>query len=123
MSKTFLLALVCIFLLVIGQSLLKYGLVQVGGVNFVGGGVGSNLRKMFSTPYILLGFAFYGVSSLLWLGVLSKLDLSVAFPMASMAYVFTMISGAVIFHETITPVRVVSLILICLGVVLLGFSQ
>ena len=123
MSKTFLLALVCIILLVIGQSLLKYGLVQVGGVNFVGGGVGSNLRKMLSTPYIPLGFVFYGVSSLLWLGVLSKLDLSVAFPMASMAYVFTMLAGAVIFHETITPVRVVSLMLICLGVVLLGFSQ
>lgn len=123
MPNTIMIALACIILLVMGQSFLKYGLVQVGGVNFTGGQIFVSVRRILSVPYIVLGFTLYGISSILWLDVLSRLDLSVAFPMVSLTYAFTMVTGAVFFDERVNLLRVTGVAIICLGVFLVGKSQ
>lgn len=114
--KTFAVAVFCIMLLVAGQTCLKVGLLKVGGTSFLGGGpLLSNILKLFSTPFIFLGFAFYGVSAILWLDVLSKLDFSMAFPLVSMTYVFALIIGAFLFHETVSLTRILGVFLIVGG--------
>lgn len=123
MLMTIIVAIVSILLLVAGQTFLKVGLNQVGGVDFLGGNFQESAVKMFSTPYILLGFLLYGVSAILWLGVLSKLDFSFAFPLVSMTYVFALIIGRVVFHETITWERIVGVLFICVGVLFIMRSQ
>lgn len=123
MIVTILLAIVAILLLVAGQTCLKLGLNAVGGVQFLGGDLAASLAKLFATPYILLGFAFYGVSAILWLDVLSKLDFSFAFPLVSMTYVFALLIGRFLFHETITWERIVGVLCICVGVLFIMRSQ
>lgn len=123
MLVTIFLAVVAILLLVAGQTCLKVGLNAVGGVSFLGGDVLGSLAKLLATPYILLGFVFYGVSAILWLDVLSKLDFSFAFPLVSMTYVFALIIGRFLFHETITWERVVGVLCICVGVLFIMRSQ
>ena len=116
MAKTLAVAVVCILLLVAGQTLLKVGLLKIGGTSFLGGGnVWENVLKLFSTPYIILGFAVYGISAILWLDVLSKLDFSVAFPLVSLTYVFALIIGAFVFHEQVGLTRIFGVILILGG--------
>jgi drug/metabolite transporter (DMT)-like permease len=115
MIFTFLVALVAIVLLVGGQTLLKLGLNDVGGVSLFAGDPIGSLLGLFRTPWIILGFACYGISAVLWLDVLSKLDFSLAFPMVSLTYVFSLVIGHFIFHETVGLDRVVGVLLIVSG--------
>jgi drug/metabolite transporter (DMT)-like permease len=115
MIFTLLVALVAITLLVGGQTLLKLGLNDVGGVSLFGGNPIGSLLGLLRTPWIILGFACYGVSSVLWLDVLSKLDFSLAFPMVSLTYVFQLLIGRFVFHEIVGLDRIVGVLLILSG--------
>jgi drug/metabolite transporter (DMT)-like permease len=115
MIFTLVIALIAILLLVGGQTLLKVGLNDIGGVSLFEGDPLGSLLGLFRTPWILLGLACYGVSSILWLDVLSKLDFSLAFPMVSLTYVFQLLIGRYIFHEMVGFERVAGVLLILGG--------
>jgi drug/metabolite transporter (DMT)-like permease len=115
MIFTLVVALVAILLLVGGQTLLKLGLNDIGGVSLFGGNPVGSLLGLFRTPWVILGFVCYGVSAVLWLDVLSKLDFSMAFPMVSLTYVFSLVIGRFVFHETISLQRIVGVLLILGG--------
>ncbi len=106
----------------VGQLVLKHGIAQIGGLHAAPGVLGmltGALRAIF-TPYIFLGFAFYGLSSLLWLNVLSQVKLSTAYPMIAVGYVLVVILSAVFLREKVSPITVAGLFFICLGVSLIG---
>ena len=108
-------ALVAILFLVGGQTLLKVGLNDIGGISLFDGNPLGSLLGLFRTPWIILGFVFYGVSAILWLDVLSKLDFSMAFPMVSLTYVFAVLIGHFVFQETVGLDRIVGVLLILAG--------
>lgn len=115
MVFTLAIALVAILLLVSGQTLLKLGLNEIGGVRLFTGEALNSLLGLFRTPWIILGFVCYGTSAVLWLDVLSKLDFSLAFPMVSLTYVFSLLFGRLIFHETVGIERILGVALILGG--------
>ena len=117
---TFLLGLVAIMLLSAGQTSLKYGLNAIGGVS-LGDGLAA-LFKLFETPWVIIGFGLYGLSSVIWLDVLSKLDFSLAFPMVGLTYVFTLLIGRFFFGETIGWERILGVAFILCGVFFLARS-
>jgi len=114
MIDTFLLGLVAIMLLSAGQTAMKAGLNAIGGVSLADGPMG--FLKLFQTPWVIVGFACYGLSSILWLDVLSKLDFSLAFPMVGLTYVFTLLIGRFFFGETVGWERMLGVSLILCGV-------
>lgn len=120
MITTFLLGLVAIMLLSAGQTSLKYGLNAIGGVSLSDGLAG--LFKLLETPWVIIGFALYGLSSVLWLDVLSKLDFSLAFPMVGLTYVFTLLIGRFFFGETVGWERILGVAFILGGVFFLARS-
>lgn len=72
--------------------------------------------------YLWAGLLLFAGSIGLWLGVLSRVPVSVAYPMASLGYVVAM-GGAIVFlGEAVTPARVAGLLLICAGVYLVAQS-
>jgi multidrug transporter EmrE-like cation transporter len=115
MIFTLFIALVAILFLVGGQTLLKVGLNDIGGISLFDGNPLGSLLGLFRTPWIILGFVFYGVSAILWLDVLSKLDFSMAFPMVSLTYVFAVLIGRFVFQETVGLDRIVGVLLILAG--------
>jgi drug/metabolite transporter (DMT)-like permease len=110
-----LIALAAIVLLVSGQTLLKVGLNDIGGVSLFDGNLLASLLGLFRTPWIIMGFMCYGISAILWLDVLSKLDFSMAFPMVSLTYVFAIVIGRFVFNEAVGLDRVVGVLLILAG--------
>lgn len=114
MLTTFLLGLMAIMLLSAGQTSLKYGLNAIGGVSLADGMAA--FIKLFETPWVIVGFILYGLSSVIWLDVLSKLDFSLAFPMVGLTYVFTLLIGRFFFGETIGWERVLGVAFILFGV-------
>lgn len=106
----------------VGQLVLKHGIGKIGGLHG-GPGIAGMLAgavKAIFTPYVFLGFAFYGLSSLLWLNVLSQVKLSTAYPMIAVGYVLVVILSAVFLREKVNPITVAGLVFICLGVSLIG---
>ena len=81
-------------------------------------GVGSAIT-VFSNISILGGFTLYGLGAVAWLGVLSQWDVSKAYPLVGLGFVFTVAIGWLI-GEQVTSLRAIGVALICTGVVLVG---
>ena len=113
-TGTILLGLVSIMLLSAGQTSLKFGLNAIGGVSLADGVAG--MFKLLQTPWIIVGFGLYGLSAVLWLDVLSKLDFSLAFPMVGLTYVFTLLIGRFFFGETLGWERMLGVAFILMGI-------
>lgn len=79
---------------------------------------GSTLQLFFK-PNILLSIFFLGTGLLLWLAVLGKLELSIAYPMLSLGYVLVMLAAKFIFNEQIPFRRWLGALIIVLGITLL----
>jgi drug/metabolite transporter (DMT)-like permease len=120
MMGTFILSLIAIMLLSAGQTSIKFGLNNIGGVA-LNEGIGSFL-KLLQTPWVIVGFLCYGLSAVLWLDVLSKLDFSLAFPLVGLTYVFTLLIGRFFFGEVVGWERLLGVALILAGVFFLARS-
>ncbi len=115
--KDFLLILTNTFLAVLGQILLKHGMLKVGRVS-----VDTFIIYMFQAllnPFVLSGLAVYGFASMIWLVVLSRVNLSIAYPMISLSYIFSIVFAWLLFKEHIPYTRIVGGIVICIGVYLI----
>lgn len=77
--------------------------------------------EVFTNRYVFLGFALYGIGAVVWLGVLSRWDVSKAYPMVGLGFVLTAVVGALL-GEHITLARVLGIGLICVGVLLVSRS-
>jgi multidrug transporter EmrE-like cation transporter len=77
--------------------------------------------SVMTDKYVLLGFLLYGLGALVWLGVLSKWDVSKAYPLVGLGFAFTVVIGLMI-GEHVTLPRLIGVALICLGVFLVGRS-
>jgi multidrug transporter EmrE-like cation transporter len=67
-----------------------------------------------------VGLSFYGVSVILWLGALSKVPVSIAYPMLSIGYVVNAVAAVFLFSEALTTVKFAGILLIIAGVVVLA---
>ncbi|WP_309248955.1 EamA family transporter [Paenibacillus sp. MZ04-78.2] len=95
-----------ILLLVSGQILFKFGLQKIGGFD---------LAKVAFSPFIISGLALYAVATVLWFIVLTKMNLSVAYPLQSLAYVLGIIAAWFFFGEVITMTKWVGVAAILFG--------
>ena len=116
------LLVVGIILGVAAQLALKYGMQKANITNFSNERKLTIAKKMFLNVPVILGFTAYGLSMLTWLAVLSKLDLSYAYPMIASGYVFVALGSRALFKEHISKPRWLSLAIIILGVIVIGLS-
>jgi drug/metabolite transporter (DMT)-like permease len=119
--KSVLLVLCSVAPAVAGQLLLKFAIGRLSLSMDTAGPVGYYVR-LFTTPLVLLGFLMYGFSSLIWLFILSKLPLSLAYPLVSMGYVLVVFFSWLLLHEHVGLTRILGVVVICLGVTLLALS-
>jgi drug/metabolite transporter (DMT)-like permease len=117
--KTIALILLSVALGVTGQIFLKQGVSAEGPIT----GLNKGVLTMLFKPMVLLGLFSYGLSSISWLVVLSRTELSYAYPMVALGYVFVFFLSWWFFDERVTWIRVIGLFLICFGVVLVAITK
>lgn len=103
------------------QILLKAGMKQFGNIEIKNNIINTSISIALN-PYIIAGFISYGVSIILWLWVLSKVDVSLAYPFQALGYIVVTILAWLIFQEDITLTRIIALMFICVGLIILAFS-
>lgn len=116
--------LIAITLGAFGQVSLKYGMKQYGGLGQPGVGLVVNVIRAVFTPYVILGFALYAISSGFWLVVLGSWNLSYAYPMIAISYVAVVLLSRVFFKEQVMPLQWVGIMCMVTGLVLVArFGQ
>jgi len=73
-------------------------------------------------PHILGGLACYVVSVVLWVVALSKVPVSIAYPMLSIGYIVNAVAAHYLFGETLSPLRLAGIGIIIVGVFLVARS-
>ncbi len=113
----YLLALVSILLGAAGQFILK----QAAGQLQTGGGLLALGLSMLNLK-MLVAIACFVTSMVMWIFVLRKMELSIAYPMVSLGYVFVLLLSIFFLHENIYLTKLIGTGLIVTGVVVLNIK-
>ncbi len=105
-----------------GQLLLKHGMNQIGPLAFTFSNLVVKLLSVFLNPFVMIGFLLFASSSLLWLVAISESELSYAYPLLGAGYALVALFSWVFFNESMTPLRIIGIITISLGVVMMSRS-
>ena len=111
-----------VILNVAGQLSLKYGMSQIGNFTVSLSTLPPVFLKAATNLSILTGLVFYGLGFLVWLIVLAKAEVSYAYPLISLAYVFTAVLARFMFGENLSITRMLGIVVTCLGVFLIARS-
>ncbi|HEY3729890.1 MAG TPA: SMR family transporter [Steroidobacteraceae bacterium] len=104
------------------QLLLKAGSRVISGiaVSFANGW--TLLERVAVSPPILGGLLCYLISVMVWIVALSRVDVSVAYPMLSIGYIVSALAGWLLFAEQLSAARMGGIGIIIVGVWLVARS-
>lgn len=120
MTMTLTCILLSTLLGVAGQLLLKRGMTLMGEQSISPGTMVSLALRMATSPWVVFGIAVYVSGTFFWLVALSRVELSFAYPFASLSYVLILASGWFFLGETISLMRLAGVVAICLGVLIIS---
>jgi uncharacterized membrane protein len=103
----------------IGQLLLKIGMSQAADKAPSLMGI---VKIMATEPRVLCGLVLFALNTVLYLRVLQQYPLSVVYPMIAFSYVEVSALSWLLLGERISPVRILGLSVIVLGVLILSFG-
>lgn len=118
MFKVVLLSFFTTFLITSGQVLWKIGLQKIGGFYIAEKSILGNVVRIISNGWIFSGFVVYAIATGFFMWLLSKFEISLVVPISSVAFIYSLMAGYWIFHETISPLRIVGVLCISVGVFL-----
>ena len=106
----------------IAQLLLKAGTNSVGVFEFSRDNILPVGWKLATEPHIAAGLGCYVISVMVWIMALSRVEVSIAYPLLSVGYVVNAIAAWYLFGEAVTPLRLLGIGVIIIGVVLVARS-
>lgn len=112
--QNFVLLLTNIGLVVSGQTLIKQGVNKIG--DFRAMPFFDFIAKSFTSPSIIGGIFLYIVSTIIWLMLLSRINLSLAYPGLSLGYLIILGVSWFYLKETITSFQIIGVLMIITGV-------
>jgi multidrug transporter EmrE-like cation transporter len=121
-ALSFTLVMCGVLLNALAQLLLKAGTNAVGAFAFSAANVWPVGWKLATQPYIVAGIGCYVISVVVWILALSRVEVSIAYPMLSVGYVVNAIAAWYLFGEAVTPARLTGIGIIILGVFIVARS-
>ena len=97
------------------QLLLKAGSRAIAGIDLSAANAARLFERIVLNPPILVGLTCYAISVVIWIMALSRVDVSVAYPMLSIGYVVNAVLAWLLFAEVLSPTRVAGI-----GVIIVG---
>jgi multidrug transporter EmrE-like cation transporter len=121
-ALSFALVLFGVLLNAAAQLLLKAGTNAIGHFEFSAANVLPIGWKVATQPYIVGGLSCYVVSVAIWILALSRVEVSIAYPMLSIGYVVNAVAAYFLFGEAVSVQRLVGIGIIVLGVYVVARS-
>ena len=104
------------------QLLLKAGTNSVGVFEFSRDNLLPVGLKLATEPHIAGGIGCYVVSVVVWILALSRVEVSIAYPMLSVGYIVNAVAAWLLFGEAVTPMRMLGIGIIIVGVYVVARS-
>ena len=121
-AVSFSLVLAGVLLNAAAQLLLKAGTNRIGEFAFSFDNVLPVGLKVAASPFVLGGLACYAVSVVVWILALSRVPVSVAYPMLSIGYIVNAGAAWILFGESLTAQKLIGIGFIIVGVWLVARS-
>ena len=80
------------------------------------------LSRLATEPWLWLGLFCYGFSVVVWILALSRVDVSIAYPMLSIGYIVNALAAWALLGESLNTHRILGIGVIIIGVVILTRS-
>lgn len=104
------------------QLLLKQGMLSLGPISFTWDTMLARTFQILFNPWVFAGLTTFAISMASHLYVLSKVELSFAYPFLSLAYVAVGLFAYFIFREDLNSWRIAGIAFICVGTLLIAQS-
>lgn len=117
--STFILIFSSVLISALAQIALKQGMSSSTVSAALGQGTASTITAIATNPYVIGGLSLYALGAVLWLFVLSRVDVSVAYPFVAFGFIVTMALAIVLLGEPLQPLRVAGTLLVVAGAVLI----
>jgi drug/metabolite transporter (DMT)-like permease len=118
--RLLMLILASVSLSALAQLALKVGATRAKQAGQAG--IGAEVAGLTQSPMVLTGLGLYGLGALLWLFVLARAPLSLAYPFVGLGFILTMLAGVFYLGEHVSASRVAGTLFIALGCVLVARS-
>jgi len=106
-----------------GQVTLKSAMNNIGRIGTTEvRAVGTTVSRAAREPRLWAGLTLFGISSIFWLIVLSRVPLSVAYPFVGISYVAIVLLSRFVLHENVPLIRWVGVLVVATGIAIIGFS-
>lgn len=115
MQKYIPLILVTVLTNALAQMLLKKGMLMIGQFQLVPEVMPSLVARVLINPYVVAGLLIMVISMGMHLTVLSRVEVSFAYPFLSISYIVVLFAGYFFFAEQLSASRVLGVALICVG--------
>ena len=116
----YLIILIPILTAATAQILFKQGVSELGQLEFSISGVFNLIPRILQSPWLLVGMFFFGISFLVYLFVISKLQLNMAYPIvASSGIILISLIAWVLFKESLSVLQIAGIAVIVFGIFLL----
>ena len=102
------------------QILMKAGTNAIGHFEFSMGNILPIGLKLATEWHIVTALFCYAFSVVVWILALSRVPVSIAFPMLSMAYVVNAVAAWYLLDEAFNPTKMVGIGVIILGVIIIS---
>lgn len=119
-ATAFLLIVTGVLLNAVAQLALKASVRETGSIDLSAAAAIPTLTHLAAQPWLYLGLGCYVVSVGIWILALSRVDVSVAYPMLSLGYVVNALAAWAWLGEELNPVKVLGIGIIIVGVYVLA---
>lgn len=119
MGSTLLFLATSIAVTVTAQLLLKKGVLKLGQISFSSADFLGTISQVAQNVWIMAGLFLFGVGFFLWIFILSRFQLNLAYPIVvSINFIFIAICSRLLFQEHLSPLQIFGILIIIIGVLL-----
>ena len=119
---TFIIALVSVSLNALAQIALRKTMLTLEQMPSELSGYFNLALNLLSNIWFMLGMGCYVISIGLWMVVLGKVEVSLAYPLLSVGYILTAVIGYFFMGENVNLIRIIGLTFICVGIIIISRS-
>jgi multidrug transporter EmrE-like cation transporter len=117
------LVLISVGFAIAGQLTLKSAMNNIGRIGSAElRAAGDTIVKAVQEPRLWAGLVLFGISSIFWLIVLSRVPLSVAYPFVGVSYIVIVLLSRLVLHEQVPAMRWAGVVVVAAGIAIIGLS-
>jgi multidrug transporter EmrE-like cation transporter len=117
------LLLISVGFAVVGQVTLKAAMNRIGRIGSAEvAAAGDTIARALKEPRLWLGLTLFGISSVFWMIVLSRVPLSVAYPFVGISYIVIVLAARFALHEQVPAMRWIGVLVVAAGITIIGLS-